>query len=154
MAHSDTAVLRTQATLVAARLGDTRLTLELAARAVRLLHWNGDRAQLAGILNVVAWAAAATEPDDAAKLQGAARRLALAAIAGQGTADGAPESASGSPSASGGLISELRRETTRRLAEGLGDERLRDLRAEGEAMDTDRAVAHALALAERALAHP
>jgi len=153
--HYENAGTLTSATLVAARLSDTRLTLELAARAVPRLHWNGDRPQLAGILNVVAWAAAEREPDDAAVLQGAARRLALADLAVHEPSAGGPSSEPGSETGSAvGPISELRRETTRRLADSLGEERLRERRAEGEAMDTDQAVAHALTLTDRALGHP
>ena len=70
--HHESTVQLTQAVLVAAHLGDSRLTLELAARDVPRLHWNGNGPQLAGILNVVAWASAGTEPDAAAVLQGAA----------------------------------------------------------------------------------
>jgi hypothetical protein len=146
----------TQATLVAARLRDRRLTLELASRAAPRLHWNGDRPQLAGILNVVAWAVAEAEPDSAAVLLGAARRLALAAITAREPSTGGPSGdASGSSVTGGavGLIGELRRETIHRLAERLGEQRMHDLRAEGEAMDTDRAVAHALTLTDRAPRH-
>jgi hypothetical protein len=45
------------------------------------------------------------------------------------------------------VVAELRRETTRRLAEALGEARLGVLRAQGEAMSTDDAVARAVALA-------
>jgi hypothetical protein len=44
-----------------------------------------------------------------------------------------------------GLITELRREAARRLAEILGQERLRELRDGGEAMETESAVQVALA---------
>jgi hypothetical protein len=83
----------------------------------------------------------------AAVLQGAARRLALAAMQGRGPGEGGSTSGS-----RGGFISELRRDTTRRLADHPGDARLRELRADGDAMAADHAVAHALALTDRALA--
>jgi hypothetical protein len=38
----------------------------------------------------------------------------------------------------------VRRETTALLAQGLGEERLHELRARGEALDNDHAVAFAL----------
>jgi predicted ATPase/class 3 adenylate cyclase len=141
----------TQATLVAARLRDIPLAVELAARAIPRLAWSGDRPMLAGLFNVVAWAAAASEPRGAAILQGVARRLALApAHVGDASAD----DIAGGPSGGArpvGIISELRREATHRIADALGDARLDELRAEGERMDTDRAVSHALTLAEQAL---
>jgi hypothetical protein len=150
--HHESTVQLTQAVLVAAHLGDTRLTLELAARDVPRLHWNGHGPQLAGILNVVAWASAGTEPDAAAVLQGAARRLALAAVSVREPSSSEPAShARPDTGSAGGLISELRREATRRLSESLGEMRLRERRAEGEAMGTDQAVAYAISIIDRAL---
>jgi hypothetical protein len=103
-------------------------------------------ASLAGILNLVARAAAGTDPIGAAVLRGAARHLAtmvtptlpgaITPAAGDGPAGGA------SPGAS--LVTQLRRDATAMLRESLGPERLTGLRAEGEAMDEDRAVAYAL----------
>jgi predicted ATPase len=124
------------AVLVAGRLRDRPLTLELGPRVIRLLHWNGDRPQLGGVLNIVAWAIADTDPDYAAILQGAARRLTLGDNESRIDSTRAPVD----PSVASGGISELRRETTRHLAELLGKERLHDRRAEGEALDPDRAV--------------
>jgi hypothetical protein len=124
------------------------LTLELAARVVPRLHWIGERPQLAGIFNVVAWAGAAADPDGAAVLQGASRRLALSVMEGRDPRT--PPTASSATGASTGLITELRRETTRHLAEVLGQERLRELRDQGELTDTDGAVRLAIALIERA----
>jgi hypothetical protein len=46
---------------------------------------------------------------------------------------------------------DVRRETTGLLAAALGEERLRHLRAEGEAMDDDRAVAYTLDQIAKAL---
>ena len=151
--HHESTVQLTQAVLVAAHLGDTRLTLELAARAVPRLHWVGNGPQLAGILNVVAWATAGAEPDAAAVLQGAARRLTLAAVSVREPSSSEPARQARSDTGSaGGLISEVRREATRHLSESLGEVRLRERRAEGEAMGTDQAVAHALSIIDRELA--
>jgi len=135
----------TEATLVAAGLRDRDLALELAARAIPRLHWNGDRPMLAGVVSVVAWAAAPAEPETAAVLQSAARRIALAAIAPvSGTPDAAPGRTGGA-----GLITDLRREAARDLAATLGEERLRQLRAEGDSLGTDAAVATALDVIQR-----
>jgi predicted ATPase len=151
--HHESTVQLTQAVLVAAHLGESRLTLELAARDVPRLHWNGDGPQLGGILNIVAWAIAETEPDAAAVLQGAARRLALTAVAEREPSSDKPASQTGSTAGSAvGLISELRRDASRHLSHRLGEVRLRELRAEGEASDTDQAVAHALGTIDRVLA--
>ncbi len=89
--------------------------------------------------------------DLAAALQGATRRLALAASEGREPPAGQPSAQANASPAVVGLIGELRRQTTRRLVDRLGDSRLRDKRAEGGAMDTDHAVARALALIDRVL---
>ena len=65
----------TQAVLVASRIGDWTLTLELASRSIRGLHWLGDEPLCAGILNVVARAVASSDPEGAAVIQGGARGL-------------------------------------------------------------------------------
>ena len=128
--------------LVAARLRDWPIALELAARAVPHLHWVGDRPQFAGVLNIVARAVVADDPDAAAVLQGASRRLALADLS---TAAGRPPPAPAPGGAGGlGLVGELRREATGILDEALGSERRRELRAVGEAMDEDQSVIYAL----------
>jgi predicted ATPase/class 3 adenylate cyclase len=139
----------THGVLVAGRLRDPHLVLQLAESAIRHLHWSGDWSQLAGVLNVVSWAIADADPDVAATLQGAARTLALSAVPASAAAGG--DDASSGPTAPAamrspsGYITELRRETAQRLAAVLGDERFRERRALGEAMDADQAVAHALA---------
>jgi hypothetical protein len=48
------------------------------------------------------------------------------------------------------LLTKLRRQTTAALRNALGETRLRQLRAEGEAMDYDHAVAYALEAISRA----
>jgi hypothetical protein len=82
----------------------------------------------------------------AAVLQGAARHHFTAAAPALDRSASAPSStvqASRSSDAAS-FVAELRRESTRLLRDSLGDQRLRALRAEGEAMTTDEAVAHAL----------
>ena len=66
------------AALISARIRDWPTALELAPRAIRHLHWIGDRPQLAGILNILARVLAPNDPESAAVIQGAARRLATA----------------------------------------------------------------------------
>jgi predicted ATPase len=138
----------TVAVLAAGRLRDAPLILELAPRVIRLLYWAESQPQLAAMLNIVAWAVADSEPSEAARLQGASRRLILDHAAARATPN-QPAPEAGGPA---GLISELRRETTRRLADVLGDQRLRDLRAEGEALDPDQVIAITLALINRVTA--
>jgi hypothetical protein len=134
--------------LVAAQLRDEQLVLQFAPRAIRVLHWNGDRPQLGGVINLVAWAVAQTEPSDAAVLQGAARRLMLGELTTGNESTPPVSRANGAPS----VIGDVRRDTTRHLVESLGDASLRDGRAAGEALDLDQAVAVALDLINRVTA--
>jgi hypothetical protein len=78
----ETATLVTQATLISAAIGDWPLTLRLAERSVRHQQWLGQVPYLAGTLNIVARAVAATDVETAARLQGAARHLAPQPTAG------------------------------------------------------------------------
>ncbi len=128
----------TSAVLIAAGMADWPLIRKLAPDAIRGLHWAGDRPYLSGIFNVVARALAFDDPESAAVLQGAARRLAPAAAGTNGM------SSAGGMSSRASLVTDLRRQTTAALREALGETRLRQLRAEGEAMDDDHAVAYAL----------
>jgi hypothetical protein len=137
----------TYGALIAARIGDWPLVLTLAPDAIRGLHWAGDRPYLSGIFNVVARALASGDPESSAVLQGAARRLVpAAALAPRGIEAAGADAispAGGAPS-SASFVTELRRQSTAALREALGEERLQQLRAEGEAMDDDHAVAYAL----------
>jgi hypothetical protein len=139
-----------QATLIAARMGDWPLTLQQADRSIRYVQWGGQRPYLAGILNVVARALASSEFETAARLQGAARHLAprppmdIAPEAG-------PEHVSPVLSPPGtSLITDLRRQTSELLHDAVDEGRLRQLRAEGEAMDSDQAATYALEAIRRA----
>jgi predicted ATPase/class 3 adenylate cyclase len=143
----------TFATLIASRLSDWPRVLTLAPGAIRGLHWAGDRPYLSAIFNVVARALASDQPESAAVLQGAARRLIPSvARAPRGTrvaGANATQPAGGAPS-SASFLAELRSQTTAALRNGLGETRLHQLRAEGEAMDDDHAVAYALEVISRA----
>jgi predicted ATPase len=141
----------TRTTLIAARMGDWPLTLRLADRSVRHLQWGGQRPYLAGVLNVVARALAATDIEAAARLQGAARYLAPQPATGQTTVIGRPNPASPAVAPAGsGFITDLRRQTSAMLHDALDEGRLRQLRSEGEAMDSDEAVTYALDAIRRA----
>jgi predicted ATPase/class 3 adenylate cyclase len=149
----------TQAVLISARMRNWDQTLELAPGSIRHLHWRGDLLYLAGIFNITARTIAPTEPDSAGFLQGAAHRLATTGTAESQTAQASTttntpittESTSRRTRTSG-LIADLRRETTALLREEVGEERLRELRAQGESTNTDDAVARALASIEKAVA--
>ena len=138
----------TQGALVAARLRDAPLALQLAKPAIRHLHWSGDRPQLAGVLNVVAWAITDADPTAAAVIQGAARALTLADTPTPTGPDSLDRESAAAPTrAATGVsyLTALRHETTRHLNDVLGDARLRALREQGETMDADQTVALALA---------
>jgi hypothetical protein len=132
---------------MAAKTRDWSLTLETAEHAIRHLHWGGQRPWLSGIFSIVARAIVERDAVSAAMLQGAARGL-----AGRATSPPTPVITSGTSTllATGGaagsasFITEQRRETTGLLRETLGEARLAELRAQGEAMDEDHAVAYAL----------
>jgi predicted ATPase/class 3 adenylate cyclase len=147
----ETAFLVTEATLIAARIGDWPLTLQSADRSVRHQQWGGQRPYLAGILNLVARALATRDVEVAARLQGAARRLAHQSASDPITALGRPDPASPEVAPPGsGLITDLRRQTSALLHDSLDEEQLRHLRAEGEAMDSDQAANYALEAIRRA----
>ena len=141
------APLATQSTLIAARLGDWPLVLRLSVDALRQIEWSGDRGFVAfGVINVVARAVAPRDAEPAAVLQGAARRLALAAGGSSSPQDSADRTSPAGDQVAGPapFIADLRRQATAVLRESLGDDRWRELRAEGEAMDADDAVGYAL----------
>jgi len=139
-----------QSALIAGRIGDWPLALQLSARAIRQLDWGASWAYLGGVLNVVARALAPSNPEAAAVLQGATRRLAPARAAGPSA--GQPVSSAARGGGDGGgtasFVTEARRETSAILRGALNEERLRALRARGEALDRDEVVSYALALVE------
>jgi hypothetical protein len=134
----------TQAVLVAARIEDWPLALELASRSIRGIHWSGDRPLCAAILNIVARAITPSNPDSAARLQGAARHLLTGAAPPVEATSRAPGVPAAAPSGDASYVTQLRRDTTGMLRDTLDQVRLHELRAEGEAMDFDHAVAYAL----------
>jgi hypothetical protein len=137
----------TQSVLIGARLGDWPHTLTVAPPSIRHLHWTGDRPLLGAVFNVVGRAIAPTDPEAAAVLQGAARRLVTAGLEPSASTASVPTSSSNAD-----YVTDMRQATTGLLVDALGDTRLHELRAEGDAMDTDHAVAYALDAIARAAA--
>jgi hypothetical protein len=140
--------MRHTALLVAARLGAWNHVPELAAPSIRDYLWSGETVRLGGVLTVLIPAVLSYDPEGAARLHGAARRLVTAGRQGP-TGRPAPnqprsEPSDSQPAGRRGLVSELRLQTTARLHHSLSEARLRELRAEGEALDDDRVAALAL----------
>jgi predicted ATPase/class 3 adenylate cyclase len=142
----------TQAALIAARLEQWDLALDLATRSIRYLHWMGTRPLLAAMFNIVARVLTPISADRAAVIQGAATAFAATASAptqqlsppSRVTPTGAPQSGATS------FVTDLRRETTGLLIDALGQQRLHELRAQGQTMSTDDAVAYAIDAVTRA----
>jgi predicted ATPase/class 3 adenylate cyclase len=140
--------LVTQATLIAARLGEWTLTLQVADRTIRHNQWGGLHPFQATMLNIVARALVHIDSDAAARLQGAARHL--AAVSATSALTTSPARTESPARAQSSLITDLRRQTSALLHEAIDEERLRQLRAEGEAMDSDQAAVYALDAIRRA----
>jgi hypothetical protein len=107
-------------------VNDRTATLELGRRAIRALQRGGDRLLISFVLLAIAGTLAATQPEAAAIIRGAAEAY-------------VPES----PTIAR-LISLI-------VTEALGDERARELRARGAEMDWDQAVAYAITKTTQAL---
>jgi len=115
------------ATGIAFLVGDQTTTLELGCLVIRGLQWGGDRRHVGLALYMIAGTLAATRPEAAAIIQGAAETYLV------------------QPERIARLISSI-------MAAALGDQRARELRARGADMDWDQAVAYTLAQATQALA--
>ena len=111
---------------IAFLLNDRTATLELGRRAIRALQRAGDRLRMGFVLHMIAGTLAATQPEAAAIIQGAAEAYVAE-----------------SPTIARlfGLI----------VTEALGEERARELRARGADMDWDQAVAYTLTQTTQAL---
>jgi hypothetical protein len=112
---------------IAFLINDRVATLKLGRRAIRGLQWGSDRIRVGFVLLIIAAALAATRPDAAAIIEGAAEAHAV------GPAERIVE-----------VISSI-------VAAALGEERARELRARGAAMDWDQAVAYTLTQTTQAL---
>jgi hypothetical protein len=115
------------ATAIALMVGDRTDTLELGRRAIRALQWSGDRVRAGSILHMIAITLAATRPDAAAIIQGAAEAYAV------GPAESTSE-----------IISSI-------ATQALGEERARELRARGARMDWDQTLTYTLTQTTQAL---
>jgi predicted ATPase/class 3 adenylate cyclase len=138
-----------QSVLLWAELGEWKETLELAVPAIRSVHWATRWFNLVGLYNVVARALLDFDVEAAAVLQGAARHFVTESRGGK---EARPAEAAGAASAGAGLVPDLRRQTTALLVEALGSERLHELRARGESMTNDEAVAFAIEVISKAAA--
>jgi predicted ATPase/class 3 adenylate cyclase len=114
------------ATGIAFLLGDQAAALELGRRAIHALQWGGDRVRMGTCLNIIAGALTTTRPEAAAIILGAAETYQV------------------EPPKSAQLISLT-------VTQTLGEDRARELRAQGTDMDWDQAVAYTLAQTTQAL---
>jgi predicted ATPase/class 3 adenylate cyclase len=114
------------ATGIAFLLNDRTATLELGHRAIGALQRGGNRLRMGPVLHIIAGTLAATRPEAAAIIQGAAEAYMAE-----------------SPTIAR-LISLI-------VTEALGEEHARELRAHGAEMDLDQAVAYTLAQTTQAL---
>jgi predicted ATPase len=113
------------ATGIAFFLNDPTATLELGRDAIRALRWGGDRVRMGIVLYLIGSTLAATRPDAAAIVQGAAATYV----------------------AQSPLFAVLSSTVTA----ALGDDRARELRARGANMDWDQALTYTLSQATQAL---
>ena len=116
----------TWAASIAFAVGDQAAALDLSRRAIHGLRWGGDRIRAGLVLHMIAGALAATQPDAAAIIQGAAQAHAVGPA---------------------GRIVQLSSD----LAAALGEERARELHAHGADMDWDQAITYTLTQITRAL---
>lgn len=128
------------AVFTAGRLGDWPGVLRAADHLLYLDRRSGitPLMVLMTTFNVVARGLAETQPESAAVLQGVSRRLANQAEVTSGPQGDATGS---NPVAE--LITAVRGDTSQLLVAAIGEARMRDLRAQGEAMDRDQAAAYA-----------
>jgi len=114
------------ATTIAFQVGDQAATLDLGCRAIRDLHRGGERLNMGIVLYFIAGALAATRPDAAAIIHGAAEAFFAKSPPG------------------------FTQWITPSVTAALGEERAPELRARGAAMGRDQALAYTLAQAAQA----
>jgi predicted ATPase/class 3 adenylate cyclase len=125
----------------AGRFGEWSVLLHTARRLFHLDRRTGGvpRLWLGGILNLVARGLVVAEPEVAAVIQGSARGLISESL-------GESSDSAGIQRRSEGLaeeITQIRHETTTLLVKNIGQQRMRELRAQGADMDRDQACAYA-----------
>ena len=111
---------------IALLLNDRPATLELGRSAIRGLRWGGDRLRMGITLHILAGTLAATWPDAAAIILGAAEAHVL-------------------------VSARTAQQINSTVAAALGEEHARELRARGADMDWDQAVAYTLTQTTQAL---
>jgi hypothetical protein len=107
---------------IAFRMNDRTATLELGRRGIRALQPSGDRLLMSFLLHIIAGTLAATQPEAAAMIQGAAKAYVVE-----------------SPT------------IALAVTDAVGEERARELGARGADMDWDQAVAYTLTQTTQAL---
>jgi predicted ATPase len=115
-----------RAAAIAMLTGDRPATLELGRSAIRGLGWGGDRRRVGLVLYIIAAALAATRPEAAAVIRGAAETDVV------------------QPARTAQRISST-------VTAALGEERVRELSARGADMDWDQALAYTLTQISEAL---
>jgi hypothetical protein len=140
-----------QSVLLWAELEEWKETLDLAGPAIRAAHWATRWFNLVGLCNVVARALVEFDVEAAAILQGAVRHFVAESWGTREPRTPEPPSAGGA-APSEGLVPELRHQTTALLVEAVGRQRLDELRARGESMTSDEAVAFAIEVISKAAA--
>jgi hypothetical protein len=115
------------AATIAALINDQAAALELGRRAIEGLRWGGDRIRTGLVLHMIAGVLAATRPDAAAIIQGAAHAHAV------------------------GLAERVVQAISSHLTAVLGEERTQELRTRGADMDWDQAIAYTLTQTTQAL---
>ena len=143
----------THTALIAARIADWPLVRKLAPDAIRRHNWAGERPYLSGcsmLSPVLLLPATPSRPRYCRAQPAASSRLRPVHLAASGWRVPMPSHPPPEPAGTASLVTELRRQTTAILQGSLGEERLRQLRAEGQAMDDDHAVAYALDAMSRA----
>jgi hypothetical protein len=137
----------------AGRLGEWPVVLKTATQVLRLEQRTGrvGRFFVAGVLNLAGRGLAPTRPETAARIQGAVpgltrpasvqERTPPAADEPQAAQVSAPTQVGRSPMAN--FFAQVQRDTTQLLVESIGEQRMRELRALGAAMDRDQACSYA-----------
>jgi predicted ATPase/class 3 adenylate cyclase len=115
---------------IAFAVGDRTAALELGGRAIHSLQWGGDRLRMGLVLYLIAFLLAATRPEAAAVILGAAQAHVV------GPAERIVQ-----------LISSA-------ITDALGEEHARELRTRGADMDLDQALAYTLIQTTQALHEP
>jgi hypothetical protein len=129
----------------AGRLGDWPQVLQTASRLLHFDRRTGrvPRLLLVNVLSFVARALAPSQPAPAAVLLGTARALNLAPSEEPLTPSGQQAATGSLPNVIADLIRNIRHDAAQLIIASLGEQRMRELRAQGADMDRDQACAYA-----------